>query len=193
MEGNMKNVEGYSPKETHELQPVLSHSGDPKDRDWLRWYVESQIQERATGSSEGTSCINNKDLLQINPDLSKAKFDQSLLTETGSLTLDQKEALFKGFLQKSRNMVFGFIKRHKARKFAEKILEEAEQYFDLITCYYRADAGSYTTDANPQAKGNLNHLFEKKTELGCTREFSEKTQKNYNILANEIKYIALCK
>jgi hypothetical protein len=102
-----------------------------------------------------------------------------------------------GFLQKASYMISELSKKQEARKIGEKILKEAaqigieiEHYFDLTTCYYRADAGSYTTDADP-AKGNLNYLFEEKTDLGCTRAFSEGTQKNYDILASEIKSIAL--
>lgn len=114
----MKNVEGSFPKENHELQPLLSPSGDAKECDWLRWQVERHIQkqERASGHSR--------------------------------------------------------------------------TYLDIIGDYQIQGAGSSTTDAHPQAKGNLNYLFKKKTDLACTKIFSEKTQKNYNILANEIKSIA---
>jgi DNA-binding transcriptional regulator YhcF (GntR family) len=101
------------------------------------------------------------------------------------------------FLHGASRMLLEFRKRKTAKEVAEKMSQEAEnlgvgieQYFDLITCYYRADAGSYTTDANPQAKFHLNHLFEEKTALNCTRAFSEKTQKNYAILAEEVESIA---
>jgi hypothetical protein len=86
-------------------------------------------------------------------------------------------------------------KERKSREVVEKMAAEAaelgigvEQYFDLITCYYRADAGSYTVDAG--GKKSLDYLFEKETAPNCTRAFSEWIQENYDILAESVKLIA---
>ena len=85
-------------------------------------------------------------------------------------------------------------KEEKAREVAEKISAEAakigigvEEYFDLITCYYRADAGSYTVDAG--GIESLDFLFEEKTDSNCTRKFAQQTQENYDILAEAVKSI----
>jgi hypothetical protein len=73
----------------------------------------------------------------------------------------------------------------KARPAAENIAREAreigigaEDYFDLITRYYRADAGSYPA---------LGRLFEAETEDNCTGQFARPTQENYDILAQAVK------
>ena len=89
------------------------------------------------------------------------------------------------------------IKEDEARNVAKHISIEArkigvgvEEYFDLITCYYRADAGAYTKDAG--GKQSLDFLFEEKTAPNCTREFAQTTQANYDILAKAVKSIARC-
>jgi hypothetical protein len=90
------------------------------------------------------------------------------------------------------------VKRAEAKEVAENISGEAakigigvEEYFDLITCYYRADAGSYTEDAG--GIESLDLLFEEKTDSNCTRKFAQRTQKNYDILAEAVKSIASSK
>ncbi len=86
-------------------------------------------------------------------------------------------------------------KEENAKTVAEKISAEAakigvgvEQYFDLITRYYRADAGSYTVDAG--GKQSLDYLFEAETAPNQTRAFSEQTQRYYDILDEVVKSIA---
>jgi hypothetical protein len=117
-EKNVKNIEGYCSKETHELQALLSPSEDSKECDWLRWQVERHIQKQEPAS------------------------------------------------------------RH------------SRTHLDTIGDCQTQSAESYITNTHPQAKGNLNYLFLKKIDLGCTRAFSEQPQKNSDILANEMKSIA---
>ena len=81
----------------------------------------------------------------------------------------------------------------REREIANQISDEAakiwigvKEYFDLIICYYRAEAGSYTTDAGYRY-GSKNFLFEAETAPNQTRAFSEQTQKYYDILAEAVR------
>jgi hypothetical protein len=107
---------------------------------------------------------------------------------------DSKEILTAEEIARAKEE-YNTPKKARAKKVAEKISAEAakngigvEEYFDLITCYYRADAGSYTVDAG--GIESLDFLFEKETAPNCTRVFSEQTQKNYEILVEAVKSIA---
>ena len=108
--------------------------------------------------------------------------------------LTQQDHL-RSFLRYSKSELTEW-EREKTKRIAKEISAEAakigigvEEYFDLITCYYRADAGSYTTDAGCRFGFN-DFLFEKETAPNRTRAFSEQTQEYYDILAEAVKSIA---
>jgi hypothetical protein len=105
--------------------------------------------------------------------------------------LTQQDHL-RSFLQYSKSELTEW-EREKAKRIAKEISAEAakigigvEEYFDLITCYYRADVGSYTTDAGC-GFGFKDFLFEAETAPNHPRAFSEQTQKYYDLLAEAVK------
>ena len=73
----------------------------------------------------------------------------------------------RSFLQYSNSELTEW-EREKTKRIAKEISDEAakigigvKEYFDLIICYYRAEAGSYTTDARCHY-GFKNFLFEQR-------------------------------
>ena len=165
------------------------HNDKPNDNKQKEHRKTPRFSPITHTDQPSTSIVHKKEWVQPKGEQSTYKEKRKLIV---ALTMQDH---LGGFLKDVSRSSDVSEKEKKAREVAEKISGKAteigrgfEQYFDLITCYYRADAGHYTVDAG--GKKSLDLLFEEETAPNCTRKFAKRTQENYDILAEAVKSIA---